>query len=215
MKKIILSFSAVFMISNIDVIIAQRTAAACGGEHNFCWPDKKDSKRSGDIWQYNNQSKSGLFAQGETSEINIIAYKDTEYLIAFCTSNEEVEGKIQFKIYDYVSKSVREKKVVKKEVEDFDNPNEDGSYNKISVNDTTYNVKYEKSKKLIYDNTKKNNAQKYSFISDKTRKLLVEIFVPDGGTQASETGEEMNAATYACLGMLVLHQKAIKTGMQR
>ncbi|MFI5204121.1 MAG: hypothetical protein ACHQF2_06455, partial [Flavobacteriales bacterium] len=194
---------------------AQRSGAACSGEHNFCWPDKKTMKKNGDVWAYNNQSKSGLFAQGEASEINVIAYAETEYMISFCTSEEMIEGKIQFKIYDFVSKSIREKKVVKKEVEDFDHPNEDGSFPKVMVNDTTYSIKYEKSRKLIYDNTKKNNAQTYSFISDKTRKLLVEVFVPDGGAKASETGEELDAATYACLGMLVLHQKAIRTGLNK
>jgi hypothetical protein len=215
MKKLVLIFGAVFLIGNLAFISAQRSGAACTGEHNYCWPDGKDMKKKGDVWQFNNQSKSGLFAQGETSEINMVAYAETEYMLSFCTSDEGLEGKIQFKVYDYVSKSVREPKIVKTEIDDVDHPNEDGSFNKISVNDTTYNVRYEKSKKLLYDNTKKNNAQQYSFISQKTRKLLIEVFVPGGGAQASETGEEMNAATYACLGMLVLHQRAVRTGLNK
>src|SRR5687767_638762 len=104
MRKILLTFGAVFMISNM-FISAQRSGAACSGEHNFCWPDSKTSKKNGDVWQYNNQSKSGLFAQGESSEINLVAYADTEYMLSFCTSDETIEGKIQFKVYDYVSKS--------------------------------------------------------------------------------------------------------------
>jgi hypothetical protein len=94
--------------------------------------------------------------------------------------------------------------------------------------DTVYtSIKYEKSKKLLFDNTKKESVQHFEFISDKTRKLLVEVFVPStdgGGGEAASTGtgkkgkeddKEISAATYSCIGMLVMHQKALKTGFQK
>ena len=71
--------------------------------------------------------------------------------------------------------------------------------------------------------------QHFEFISEKTRKLLVEVFVPatGGGTGEVSTGKtskggkggdgdkEIQAATYSCIGMLVMHQKALVTGFQK
>lgn len=208
MKKAFLGFASIVTVSTAGILFAQRSNK-CVGEHNYCWPSGKEMKRSGDVWQYNNQSKSGLFAQGETTEINLIAYKGTEYMMNFCTSTEEVEGKIQFKIYDYVSKAVRTRKITKTEVPD---PEDEMGERMIMVNDTTYATKYEKSKKLLYDNTKQETTQTYAFISEKTRKLLVEVFVPQGGGGGEE---QMEASRYACVGMLILHQKGLTTGFQK
>src|SRR5687767_1591605 len=105
MKKLVLCLAALMAINNHSFLIAQR--GNCAGEHNFCFPDSMKGKGAAkDAWQYNNQSKSGLFAENETTEITLITYKDTEYMLAFCTDNDMLENKIQFKLYDFVTKQV-------------------------------------------------------------------------------------------------------------
>lgn len=229
MKKLALTITAIFAINNHSFLIAQRSGS-CVGEHNYCFPDKGKAKGAAkDAWQYNNQSKSGLFAQNETTEITLVTYKDTEYMLAFCTDNEMLEGKIQYKLYDFVTKQVEEKRPGKYK---FPDPTDSTGVRMIE-RDTVYKtVKYEKSKKLLFDNTKKENVQHFEFISEKTRKVLVEVFIPsvDGGqAEAPSTGKggdkkgkgkgdedsNIQAATYSCIGMLVMHQKALVTGFQK
>lgn len=143
-------------------------------------------------------------------------------MLAFCSDNENLEGKIQFKLYDFVTKQVEEQRKAKVK---FVDPNDSTGMNMIEKDTIYKSIKYEKSKKLLFDNTKKENTQHFEFISDKTRKLLVEVFVPstDGGGESPSTGgkkgkgedKEIQAATYSCVGMLVQHQKALKTGFQK
>lgn len=227
MKKIVLSIVALGTIYATGTLIAQR--GNCSGEHNYCYP--KELKNKGvaqDAWQFNNQSKSGLFAQDEVSEITLVLYKDTEYMLSFCTDNEQIEGKIQFKLYDFVSKQVYEDK---KSTYSIPDPSDSTGVRMLKRDTTTRVVKYIKDKKLLFDNTKKETTQHFEFISDKTRKLLIEVFVPGSGGAGGEvsTGKggkkgkkgndegdkEIEAATYSCVGMLVMHQKALKTGFQK
>lgn len=213
MKKISLSLLSLLVFGSNVNMNAQR--GSCSGEHNYCYPESKKSKGAStkDDWQYNNQSKSAIFAQNETSEVNMIVYKDTEYMLSFCSDNDEVDGKIQFKIYDYVTKAVTDEKKAKYAVPD---PTDTSGVRTIQ-RDTIYkSIRYEKTKKLLFDNTKKENTQTFNFISDKTRKLLIEVFVPGGeAIVSSSKDDEIKAATYACVGMLVLHQKALVVGFQK
>ena len=226
MKKIALSALAIFAINNHSFLIAQRSGS-CTGEHNYCYPDDLKGKGGAakDAWQFNNQSKSGLFAQNETTEITLVTYNDTEYMLAFCSDNEMLDGKIQFKLYDFVTKQVEEHRKAKVK---FVDPTDSTGMNMIEKDTVYTSIKYEKSKKLLFDNTKKESVQHFEFISDKTRKLLVEVFVPStdgggGGSESPSTGgkkgkgddKEIQAATYSCVGMLVQHQKALKTGFQK
>jgi hypothetical protein len=221
MKKLALSIAAIMAINNHSFLIAQR--GNCAGEHNYCFPDKgKNKGASKDAWQYNNQSKSGLFAQNETTEITMVTYANTEYMLAFCSDNDMLEGKIQFKLYDFVTKQVEKKRAAKYK---FADPNDTAAVPRMIERDTVYKeIAYEKSKKLLFDNTKKENVQHFEFISEKTRKMLVEVFVPstEGGAEASTSkgkkgadDKEIKASTYSCVGMLVMHQKALATGFQK
>lgn len=225
MKRIALSITAIMAINNHSFLVAQR--GSCVGEHNYCFPETSKNKgATKDVWQYNNQSKSGLFAENETTEITLVTYKDTEYMLAFCTDNEMLEGKIQFKLYDFVTKQVEKTRPGKYE---FPDPNDSTGVAMIK-RDTVYRtIAYEKTKKLLYDNTKKETLQHFAFISEKTRKILVEVFVPTSGgdSGAVSTGKdtkggkdkgddkEIQASTYSCVGMLVMHQKALVTGFQK
>lgn len=57
------------------------------------------SKADKRAFQYNSQSKSGLFGQGTTSKIRCVVYKGMDYRMTVCC--ETVLGdKINFKIYD-------------------------------------------------------------------------------------------------------------------
>lgn len=221
MKQIVLSLLAIFAINNHS-FFAQR--GSCTGEHNYCFPEKLKVKGAAkDVWQFNNQSKSGLFAQNETTEITIVTYKDTEYMLAFCADNDDLEGKIQFKLYDFVTKAVENQTKRKYK---FPDPTDSTGVAMIERDTIITSVKYEKTKKLLFDNTKKENIQHFEFVSEKTRKLLVEVFVPGEGAAPAEASgkkgkkgegddKEMQAATYSCIGMLVMHQKALRTGFQK
>jgi len=224
MRKVALLIAATFAINNHSFLMAQR--GNCTGEHNYCFPEKDKNKGAAkDAWMFNNQSKSGLFAQNETSEITLVTYKDTEYMLAFCSDNDMLEGKIQYKIYDFVTtqKNVETKKKYK-----YADPTDSTGMRMLERDTIVKEIKYEKTKKLLFDNTKKENVQHFEFISEKTRKLMIEIFIPsvDGGTAVTSDGggkgkkgkggdEDIQASTYSCIGMLVMHQKALVTGFKK
>src|SRR6478735_6266313 len=71
-------------------------SGVCGQFHKkYC---VFESDKSGD-WQYNAQSKSGLFAQGMVSKLRCVIYKGMDYRISVCC--ETVLGdKVNYKIFD-------------------------------------------------------------------------------------------------------------------
>ncbi|MBK9284857.1 MAG: hypothetical protein IPM51_11160 [Sphingobacteriaceae bacterium] len=91
MKNIITIILAVF-ISN--AIFSQ--AGVCGKFHQkYCVLEKAKNEK----WQYNAQSKSGLFNQGMTSKLRCVIYKGMDYRISVCC--ETVLGdKVNYKILD-------------------------------------------------------------------------------------------------------------------
>ena len=70
-------------------------SGVCGQFHRkYCVFD--DSKGA---WQYNAQSKSGLFNQGMVSKLRCVIYKGMDYRISVCC--ETILGeKVNYKIYD-------------------------------------------------------------------------------------------------------------------
>lgn len=72
-------------------------AGVCGQFHKkFCVLEKGEK---GAKWQYNAQSKSGLFNQGMVSKLRCVIYKGMDYRISVCC--ETVLGdKVSYKIYD-------------------------------------------------------------------------------------------------------------------
>jgi len=72
-------------------------ASVCGQFHRkYCTPD---SKREKSEWQYNAQSKSGLFNQGMTSKIRCVIYKGMDYRINVCCETT-FGDKLNYKIFD-------------------------------------------------------------------------------------------------------------------
>lgn len=72
-------------------------SGVCGQFHRkYCVFE--DSKGGGN-WQYNAQSKSGLFNQGMVSKLRCVIYKGMDYRISVCC--ETILGeKVAYKIYD-------------------------------------------------------------------------------------------------------------------
>lgn len=72
-------------------------SGVCGQFHRkYCVFE--DSKGTGN-WQYNAQSKSGLFNQGMVSKLRCVIYKGMDYRISVCC--ETILGeKVAYKIYD-------------------------------------------------------------------------------------------------------------------
>jgi len=71
-------------------------AGVCGQFHKkYCVLEKAKNEK----WQYNAQSKSGLFNQGMTSKLRCVIYKGMDYRISVCC--ETVLGdKVNYKIFD-------------------------------------------------------------------------------------------------------------------
>ncbi|MGZ3919763.1 MAG: hypothetical protein ACXVC7_05695 [Bacteroidia bacterium] len=71
-------------------------AGVCGNFHKkYCVLEKN----KGEKWQYNAQSKSGLFNQGMVSKLRCVIYKNMDYRISVCC--ETVLGdKVNYKIFD-------------------------------------------------------------------------------------------------------------------
>lgn len=91
MKKV---FLALFILTSV---VAFSQASVCGQFHRkFC---VVETKRGTSLWQYNAQSKSGLFNQGMTSKIRCVIYKGMDYRINVCCETT-FGDKLNYKIFD-------------------------------------------------------------------------------------------------------------------
>jgi len=90
MKKIFLTL----LIACLSYTVYSQ-AGVCGNFHKkYCILEKSAEK-----WNYNAQSKSGLFAQGMVHKLRCVIYKGQDYRISVCC--ETVLGdKINYKIFD-------------------------------------------------------------------------------------------------------------------
>lgn len=65
--------------------------------HNFhrseCYPSENK------YFKYNGQSRSGLFAKGQSSELNVVVYSGQDYRVSICTE-EELGNKMEWQIKD-------------------------------------------------------------------------------------------------------------------
>lgn len=88
-------FLSLILTAALSTTLSSQTIV-CGQFHRkFCVFD--DSK--GGNWQYNAQSKSGLFNQGMVSKLRCVIYKGMDYRISVCC--ETILGeKVNYKIFD-------------------------------------------------------------------------------------------------------------------
>lgn len=175
--------------------------------------DKSKSKeKSAYAWQYNNQSRYGNFAYGDTTEINIIVYKGVNYRISFCSLDEQIKDKIAFKVTEKeISGETKVEYVTKTREKTDANGNVIMTWNGTdSVPATeTYSEKvqkrvYNKKPLLLYDNSTDQLKQYVEFATDRTRKLTIQVFVPTVGEKSKNS---LAPTGFTCVGMLIEHQK--------
>jgi len=202
MKKVIktLSLIALFAIPFVS------TAQDCHNTVKYCPHGKKDG------YVYNGQSVSGAFVQGDTAEITIIVYKDMEYRMSICSPNNyQMNGKFQFQVVEMITKAQWEETKTYVTEEKFD---EDGQpIGEEKVEKVTRKRVYKKSPVVRYDNSKDEDSQEFIFVSDKTRKLTIKVYVPN--MEGVSEGDDLEGDAYACVGFLIEHQPGPKTGFRR
>ena len=159
----------------------------------------------------NMQSLSGAFEQGDTSEVQIIVYKNMEYRISICSpSNPELLGKFQFKISEDINKGVWKENTIY-----VDSTYEDENYDTQTVKVPKVQRKrvYEVTEKVRYDNADDEMSQDFVFTSNKTRKLKVKVYVPKA--EGEEMSSGLSGSSYACVGLLIEHQPGVISGFSR
>ena len=117
------------------------------------------------FFKYNGQSRSALFAKGQTSELTVVVYGKQDYAISICTE-QALGDQVEWKILDA------------------------------------------KSRDVLYSNADDGYAQTFEFSSQKTRKLILSVSIPDGETKSKKRKPE----DMACLGLLIEHMQTPKSG---
>jgi hypothetical protein len=192
----------IFFIPVSPVVI---NAQDCHHSVKYCPHGHRDG------YIFNMQSSSGAFIKGDTAEVSIIVYKGMEYKISLCSnSHPELNGNFQFKIVELITKGKWvETTTYTTELETDEWGEVTGGEKKIPH--TTKKRVYEKEELVRFDNSENDNVQDYIFQSNKTRKLVVKVYIPDVPSEYEDFGGE----AYACVGLLVEHQKGVKTGFGR
>lgn len=195
-----------FNLKNIFVGISVLVSSFSFAQNNFCTGTVQECllpKKDGFV--FNGQSQSGAFIQGDTAKVTIVVYKDMEYRItACCPMFQELSGKLKFRIIEEVSEArwVTSTITVKEDI-----VNADGEV--TGQKDKTQEVKkrvFDKVKIIRYDGYKEEKGNEFVMISDKTRKLTVEVYVPVIGGE----GSGLQADDLACIGLLIEHRPAPK-----
>jgi hypothetical protein len=87
---------AIILVSFVG-FTAFSQAGVCGQFHKkFCVLEGE----KGEKWQYNAQSKSGLFNQGMVSKLRCVIYKGMDYRMSVCCETNVLGDKVNFKIFD-------------------------------------------------------------------------------------------------------------------
>lgn len=162
----------------------------CSGFHeNQC-------EKMPDGFKINGQSKSALFAEGDTSDLSFVAYSGHDYRVAVC-QEEVFSEELQFRILETDrKKETREEMVV----------TEYGSQK-----DTTYEEKvhYKKDTIVLYDNEKDDNARSLEFSNpDNSRRLIIQVITKGESTKS----DRLKASDMGCVGVLIGHAPTRKTG---
>ena len=177
----------------------------CYNTVSYCETDRKAG------FTKNMQSLSGAFEQGDTSEVQIIVYKNMEYRISVCSpSNPEFLGKFQFKISEDINTGVWKETTIY-----VDSTYEDENYDTQTVKVPKLQRKrvYEVTEKVRYDNVDDEMSQDFVFTSNKTRKLKVKVYVPKA--EGEEMSSGLSGSNYACVGLLIEHQPGVISGFSR
>ena len=189
----------------MPIIDFAQSQKECYNTVSFCETERKAG------FTKNMQSLSGAFAQGDTSEVQIIVYKNMEYRISVCSpSNPEFTGKFQFKIAEDVRKGAWKETTIY-----VDSTYEDENYDTQTVKVPKIQRKrvYETTEEVRYDNADDEMSQDFVFTSNKTRKLKVKVYVPNAEGEDMSSG--LSGSSYACVGLLIEHQPGVISGFSR
>lgn len=168
----------------LSVILASAVfAQSCPTAMDLCYKKKEDKP-----WAYNGQSKSGRLEANKEYTMSFVAYKGLEYKLRIGTHLEDMQGKVEFEVYEMVNKKVQ----------------------------TGGKLAYEKEKKVLIKNADMEYINEVKFSSTKTKKLYIKVkVIAEGGDADSayeDTTDPENKKFYYCIGVLILQQKSIKTG---
>jgi hypothetical protein len=142
--------------------------------------------KSSKLWQFNSQSTSGMVEFGEPSVYTVTVYGGVDYRFAFCSDDPNVNGKLQIRIWEEEVKMVDDPKLGRK----------------VRV----------KQDIMRFNNAEKEMVQEWDFTSSTTRKLFVEVIIPEDGASAAGGKKGVKVSDYACVGLLIQHMKGTKTG---
>lgn len=186
--KTVLAFFIMFSFSYSSYAQYQKVVigkeARCA-KKNFC-----KQKDMGD-YDYRSQTHSALLSPGDTARLKIVVYSKQKYRLLVC-GDDDLVG-IHFNLYDLFRKTKRTYKTNKtgeKDVYQLDKNgdevlDDDGEpifLKTEPVYDTTWTTKSFYEKKLIFDSEDNEAGKPYWEKSiDKTKRLLVEVIVPEGG----------------------------------
>ena len=202
MKKL---FTNLFLAA---LVIAPSTFLSqnCHGTVKYCPNAKKEG------FTYNGQSLSGAFIQGDTAEVTIIVYKNMEYRMSLCSPNQyQLNGKFEFQVVEKITKPGWKEVTTYETVDKYDEAGDIIGEEKIEKK--SRRRVYNKVDVVRYDNKKDEDAQEFIFVSDKTRKLTIKVYIPE--VEGVDESDGLGAEAYACIGLLIEHQPAAKTGFNR
>ena len=202
MKRLFTNLFLVALVIAPSALFSQN----CRDIVKYCSHAKRDG------FLRNGQSLSGAFVEGDTAEVAIIVYKDMEYRMSLCSPNKgQLDGKFEFQVVENITKPTW-KEVTTFEIEEkYDEYGDFVGEQKIEKK--SRRRVYQKIDVVRYDNKKDEDAQEFIFVSDKTRKLTIKVYIPlpEGGDER----QGLEAETYACVGLLIEHQPSFKTGFNR
>ena len=162
---------------------------------------------------YNGQSKSGAFVTGDTTEITMIAYKGMDYRVSACADEDAMPGPVQIRIVERVKKAKWDEREVSEKVEKTGPDGmtvygDDGNPVMETITKTIRKRIYVMKETIRFDS--KTDGPDFTFMSDRTRKLHIEIIVPGSGGGDGLAAED--DVLVACVGLLIEHRKGIRMG---
>jgi hypothetical protein len=202
MKRLFTNLFLVALVIAPGALFSQN----CRNIVKYCSHAKRDG------FLRNGQSLSGAFIEGDTAEVTIIVYKDMEYRMSLCSpTNNQLDGKFEFQVVENITKPSWKEVITFEMEEKYDEYGDFVGEEKIEKK--SRRRVYKKVDVVRYDNKKDEDAQEFIFVSDKTRKLTIKVYIPvaEGGDESQGLGAE----TYACVGLLIEHQPSFKTGFNR
>ena len=141
-----------------------------------------DEEEQKEYYTLNNQSKSATFEKGKVYKMSFIAYKGFDYRISVCTDVVEGGDKVRFELAHDAI---------------------------VRVKDEYGNTNIRRQRETLYKNADDNLSPFVEFTVDDTKKFYLNVNVPASGESKDR---KLKASDNVCVGVLLEHKKAAKTG---